>query len=125
MNPASDDIARLAYLIWEKEGEPQGREMEHWFQAESLLTAATQVEPPAQIAVKARKLPKPTKQKKGNRSQRNSTPHTSPAGSRSGYPGGSSNNFDGFAYGTMVPLGGQNTFTRTRFPSLIKPTSKA
>ncbi|MCX6899378.1 MAG: DUF2934 domain-containing protein [Verrucomicrobia bacterium] len=44
LNPTSEEIARLAYLIWEKEGRPQGCDMNHWFEAESLLMAATRKE---------------------------------------------------------------------------------
>lgn len=38
--PAFDQIARLAFDIWEKEGRPHGRHMEHWLEAESLLAGA-------------------------------------------------------------------------------------
>jgi len=37
--PAEDEIAVCAYLIWEKEGRPVGREREHWDQAEAQLLA--------------------------------------------------------------------------------------
>jgi hypothetical protein len=37
--PTPDEIAFCAYLIWEKEGRPPGREREHWFQAETQLLA--------------------------------------------------------------------------------------
>jgi hypothetical protein len=29
-----EEIAALAYSIWEKEGRPDGRDVEHWLQAE-------------------------------------------------------------------------------------------
>jgi hypothetical protein len=32
---SSEEIAFCAYLIWEKEGRPSGREKEHWLQAET------------------------------------------------------------------------------------------
>ena len=35
--PTSDEISFCAYLIWEHEGRPPGREKEHWFQAETQL----------------------------------------------------------------------------------------
>ncbi|MGA3170670.1 MAG: DUF2934 domain-containing protein [Chthoniobacteraceae bacterium] len=38
-NPTEDEIAYCAYLIWEKEGRPAGREREHWLQAETQLLA--------------------------------------------------------------------------------------
>ena len=44
LKPTSEEIARLAYLIWDKEGRPQGRDSKHWFEAESLLLAAKRQE---------------------------------------------------------------------------------
>jgi hypothetical protein len=38
-HPAWDEIAHCAYLIWEREGRPPGREKEHWLQAETQLLA--------------------------------------------------------------------------------------
>jgi hypothetical protein len=35
--PSHDDIARLAYELWEKNAKPTGRDREFWFQAEQLL----------------------------------------------------------------------------------------
>ena len=38
MNGRSHEAIReRAYVIWEREGRPQGRELEHWLQAESEL----------------------------------------------------------------------------------------
>jgi hypothetical protein len=37
--PRPDEIALCAYLIWEKEGRPPGREREFWLQAEIQLAA--------------------------------------------------------------------------------------
>ena len=37
--PTAEQIAICAYLIWEKEGRPQGRELAHWIQAEKQLLA--------------------------------------------------------------------------------------
>jgi hypothetical protein len=31
-----EQIRRLAYSIWEKEGYPEGRDIEHWLKAETL-----------------------------------------------------------------------------------------
>ena len=44
LKPTSEDIARLAYLIWDKEGRPHGCDVKHWCEAESLLMAATRKE---------------------------------------------------------------------------------
>jgi hypothetical protein len=35
--PTPDEIALCAYAIWEGEGRPEGRETEHWQQAEAQL----------------------------------------------------------------------------------------
>ena len=35
-----DEIALAAYCIWEQEGSPQGREVDNWLRAESLLRQA-------------------------------------------------------------------------------------
>jgi len=35
-----EEIALYAYYIWEKEGRPEGRALEHWLQAELQLRAA-------------------------------------------------------------------------------------
>ncbi len=32
-----DDIAKRAYELWEKAGKPEGRETEHWLQAENEI----------------------------------------------------------------------------------------
>jgi hypothetical protein len=35
--PAKDEIARVAYAIWEAEGQPEGRDHEHWMRARQLI----------------------------------------------------------------------------------------
>lgn len=37
-SPTQEQIERLAYQIWEMEGRPAGREREHYFEAERLLS---------------------------------------------------------------------------------------
>lgn len=32
------EVAERAYLIWEREGRSEGRQLEHWYQAERELT---------------------------------------------------------------------------------------
>jgi hypothetical protein len=44
MYPGSDAVRERAYRIWETEGKPHGRDLEHWLQAEREVSAA---EPPA------------------------------------------------------------------------------
>ena len=39
--PTTEQIAALAYHIWEEEGQPEGRSAAHWREAESLLQART------------------------------------------------------------------------------------
>jgi hypothetical protein len=38
-NPSQESIARRAYEIWQAEGCPEGRAMEHWLRAVSELRA--------------------------------------------------------------------------------------
>lgn len=45
-DPSKESIARFAYMLWEKEGCPAGRDQEHWFRAEAQLRAL-QTEKPA------------------------------------------------------------------------------
>jgi len=35
--PTPLEIARCAYAIWEKEGRPEGRQVEHWLEAEAQI----------------------------------------------------------------------------------------
>ena len=35
--PSNDEIARVAYAIWEAEGQPEGRDHEHWMRARQLI----------------------------------------------------------------------------------------
>jgi hypothetical protein len=35
--PANDEIARVAHAIWEAEGQPEGRDHEHWVRARRLV----------------------------------------------------------------------------------------
>ena len=35
--PTNDDIARVAHAIWEAEGQPEGRDHEHWMRARRLI----------------------------------------------------------------------------------------
>jgi hypothetical protein len=36
-NPAHDEISERAHAIWEERGRPDGRELEHWLDAERQL----------------------------------------------------------------------------------------
>jgi hypothetical protein len=37
LHPSPDEIGALAKLLWEEEGHPEGRAMEHWHRAENEL----------------------------------------------------------------------------------------
>ena len=37
--PSAEQIAKLAYCIWEAEGCPNGRDITHWLEAEARLRA--------------------------------------------------------------------------------------
>lgn len=39
-SPSKDDIQKLAYEYWEKEGRPTGRDLQHWLLAEEALRAS-------------------------------------------------------------------------------------
>jgi Protein of unknown function (DUF2934) len=50
-----DDAIRMrSYLIWEREGRPEGRHEEHWLQAAQELRAETPAKPRAKTARPAR-----------------------------------------------------------------------
>lgn len=68
VKPTSDEIARLAFLIWEREGKPQGHDLDHWLQAETTLMAM--VEPPEPVMADVVALAKPAKPKKGRSGRR-------------------------------------------------------
>jgi hypothetical protein len=37
--PSHHEISRLAHTLYEQEGRPEGRHLEHWFNAESMIEA--------------------------------------------------------------------------------------
>lgn len=55
--PLHEEIARRAYEIWQGEGQPEGRDTEHWLTAErQLLGADAEVAPTGAGSVRARPL---------------------------------------------------------------------
>ncbi|HRO11045.1 DUF2934 domain-containing protein [Amaricoccus sp.] len=49
--PIEDEIARVAHAIWEAEGQPEGRDHEHWMRAKRLIEEGrAEVEFPASAA---------------------------------------------------------------------------
>jgi hypothetical protein len=71
--PSHDDIAALAYEIWERNGRPAGREVEFWLRAEQSLLSSSNPQPqgatpfarnvPPQDKPAAAKLPGPQSRK--------------------------------------------------------------
>lgn len=64
-----DEIARLAYLNWEKEGCPSGRDQDYWLEAEQQLRATKHMvmaehQPAPVAATRAPGKNKPGKNKK-------------------------------------------------------------
>lgn len=43
--PTQQEIALRAYAMWEREGHPQNRSLDHWFAAERELTQAVPTSP--------------------------------------------------------------------------------
>ena len=39
IKPSSEQVADLAYRIWDAEGRPNGRDVAHWLEAEAKLSA--------------------------------------------------------------------------------------
>ena len=37
VKPTHEEISRLAYQLFEREGRPDGRHLDHWFNAESMV----------------------------------------------------------------------------------------
>jgi hypothetical protein len=56
--PSIEDIAARAYDIYEREGRPEGRDLEHWLAAETQLLAERAKPMPA-LAATMRLLPAP------------------------------------------------------------------
>ena len=75
-----EEIRRLAYSIWEKEGYPHGRDIEHWLKAETIWQGKYSDED------NEREKHPEQKQKKtsGSRSARKATSHVPPAGPTDG-----------------------------------------
>jgi DUF2934 family protein len=71
MNGHSPDAIReRAYGIWEREGRPHGRELEHWLQAESELTALGETPPrPEAARARSRNGSAPTSRARASRSK--------------------------------------------------------
>ena len=43
IHPTHENIAALAYALWQKKGRPEGAHEEHWLRAEQELTANREI----------------------------------------------------------------------------------
>lgn len=41
LNASAEDIQKLAYYMWEKDGRPEGKDWDFWFRAEKQLYSFT------------------------------------------------------------------------------------
>lgn len=61
-------IRERAYQLWEAAGRPEGCDLDHWLQAEALVTSTIVVETPSAKPKRAKKAetaePKPARAKK-------------------------------------------------------------
>jgi hypothetical protein len=60
-HPTNDDIALLAYQLWEKNGRPAGQDVEFWLRAEQSLRSS--IKPPAQAPPRVPRRPAPPRRK--------------------------------------------------------------
>ena len=60
-HPSRDDIAALAYQMWEKSGRPAGQDIEFWLQAEQTLLSSVNPQPHAASPVPRSVPPTPAK----------------------------------------------------------------
>ena len=60
-HPSHDDIAFLAYQMWEKNGRPAGQDVEFWLQAEQALRSS--IPPPAPAASQVSRSAPPPRRK--------------------------------------------------------------
>jgi hypothetical protein len=59
--PSREDIAALAYQLWEKSGRPAGQDVEIWLQAEQSLLSTCKARPQAASPVPRSVPPPPAK----------------------------------------------------------------
>ncbi|HMJ90040.1 MAG TPA: DUF2934 domain-containing protein [Candidatus Acidoferrum sp.] len=50
-----ESIARRAYEMWESEGRPDGRDYDHWLQAEAMLRGSSSGTPSSNTTSRGRK----------------------------------------------------------------------
>jgi hypothetical protein len=55
--PTQQEIAQRAYAMWEREGRPHGRSLDHWFAAERELSLS---QPTTSMPLLSDAAPKPT-----------------------------------------------------------------
>ena len=64
--PTENQIADRSYYIWEKEGRPDGKALDHWLRARQELEAETAVKPRRTRAAAPRKTGTAAAKKKTN-----------------------------------------------------------
>jgi hypothetical protein len=62
-----EQVRRLAYIIWEEEGCPDGRNVEHWLKAEAILQTKNGEKYPEQKPLEAKPVPAPRRRAKRSR----------------------------------------------------------
>lgn len=60
-------IRDAAYRIWEEEGRPEGRDLDHWLKAEALVPEAAPARKPRAPRAKAVEAPEPAKAPKAGK----------------------------------------------------------
>jgi hypothetical protein len=64
--PTENQIADRSYFIWEKEGRPEGKALDHWLRARTELEAETAAKPKRTRAAAPRKAGTTATKKKTN-----------------------------------------------------------
>jgi hypothetical protein len=59
MASKNDEIRQMAYRLWEEEGRPEGKSLEHWERAAAMLDASTTGATTAVAATRAPAKAKP------------------------------------------------------------------
>jgi hypothetical protein len=55
-----EEIRQIAYQVWEEEGRPNGRDLEHWLRAEAIWQKIepSQSEPPSESQGTPKRVPR-------------------------------------------------------------------
>ena len=72
--PTHDEIALSAFLAWERDGRPQGADLNYWFDAEARLRAQRQKQAEAAAARASKPWPPQTAAARARQTTRESAP---------------------------------------------------